>query len=178
MAAKTVAITIFALIAATVVGSVIYSLLPYSDPPKTVDHVDLSRYVGLWYEISSIPFFFGEGCICSTANYTDNGDGTIRVENSCDRNGERSVAIAKAWPADSTNSKLKVEFFWPIKADYWVVALDADYRWAVVSHPSREYLWILSRTSHLEEGLYDDILANLKENKLPIEQLVLTSANC
>ena len=157
-------------------AAVIYALLPYSNPPQTVPQVDLSRYVGLWYEISSIPFFFGKGCTCSTANYTANTDGTIRVENSCDRDGSRSLAVAKAWPVDSTNSKLKVEFFWPITADYWIVALDADYRWAVVSHPSRGYLWILSRSKQLAE--YDSIVASLKENGFPVEQLVVTSTNC
>lgn len=167
-----------AVLTAVALGALVYSLLPNSDPPKTVDHVDLSRYVGLWYEISSIPFFFGRGCVCSTANYTANSDGTIRVENSCDKNGKRDVAVAKAWPADNTNAKLKVEFFWPFKADYWVVGLDADYRWAVVSNPSREYLWILSRTPHLDEALYDQIVSNLKDNKFPIDKLVVTSANC
>jgi apolipoprotein D and lipocalin family protein len=30
-------------------------------------------------------------------------------------------------------------------ADYWVIALDPEYQWAVVGEPDRRYLWILSR---------------------------------
>jgi len=44
---------------------------------------------------------------------------------------------------------LKVSFFWPFRSDYWVIGLDADYRWAVVGNPNRKYLWILSRTPQL-----------------------------
>lgn len=174
---KIVPITVV-LVALAAVGGLAYSLLPASDPPQTVSHVDLTRYVGLWYEIASVPMFFARGCTCSTANYTANSDGTIRVENSCNRNGKRDVAVAKAWPADDTNSKLKVEFFWPFKADYWIVGLDADYRWALVTTPNREYLWILSRTQHLEQTLYDNLLQTLKSQKLPVDELVVTSKDC
>ena len=176
MSAKT--ITALTLIALATACSIIYSLLPYSNPPETVSKVELTRYVGLWYEISSIPFFFAKGCVCSTANYTANADGTIRVENSCDRDGKRDLAVAKAWPVDETNSKLKVEFFWPFSADYWIVALDADYKWAVVSNPSRSLLWILSRTPHLEQGVYESVVSDLKNNQFPVEQLVVTSEKC
>ena len=162
----------------TTIGGIINHLLPPKNPPETVAHVELTRYVGLWYEISSIPFFFGKGCLCSTANYTANSDGTIRVENSCNRDGKRDLAVAKAWTVDSSNSKLKVEFFWPFSADYWIVALDADYKWAVVSNPYRDYLWILSRTPHLEQSEYDTIVAYLKNNGFPVDQLVVTSTNC
>jgi apolipoprotein D and lipocalin family protein len=58
-------------------------------------------------------------------------------------NGEVSNYSGKAWAVDSTNSKLKVQFFWPFSGDYWIVALDTNYQWAVVSGPGRDYLWIL-----------------------------------
>ena len=55
-------------------------------------------------------------------------------------------------------AKLRVSFFWPFAIDYWVIALDPDYRWAVVGQPDRSYLWILSRTPTLPETTYAAIL--------------------
>lgn len=57
--------------------------------------------------------------------------------------GKVSSYTGKAWAVDSTNSKLKVQFFWPFSGDYWIVALDENYQWSVVSAPGRDYLWIL-----------------------------------
>jgi apolipoprotein D and lipocalin family protein len=40
-------------------------------------------------------------------------------------------------------------------ADYWVVALGDDYRWAMVGQPGRKYLWILSRQPSLDRKTFD-----------------------
>jgi apolipoprotein D and lipocalin family protein len=65
--------------------------------------------------------------------------------------GELNEAIGKATIADrKTNAKLKVQFFWPFKGDYWIIDLDSDYRYAIVSEPDRQYLWILSRSPIME----------------------------
>lgn len=148
-----------------------YLLLNSSDPPKTVDHVDLSRYVGKWYEVASIPMFFAWGCNCSTAEYSANNDSTIKVNNTCKRLGKFESAIAKAWTTDQSNSKLKVEFFWPFKADYWIVDLDKDYEWAVISNPKKSYLWILNRKPIMEDGLYNSLIEKLKNEGFPVDKL-------
>ncbi len=171
-------ITVAVLLVLAALGGFIYSNLPYSNPPETVSKVDLYRYVGFWYEISSIPAFFAIGCSCSTANYTDLGDGTIKVWNSCLKDGKREGKEAKAWPVDETNSKLKVQFFWPFTGDYWIVALDREYRWVVVSDPRKEYMWILSRTQEMQESVYDNLINYLKSRDLPVDKLVRTNENC
>ncbi len=58
----------------------------------------------------------------------------------------------------TTNAKLKVQFFWPFSGHYWIIELDPDYRWAVVGHPNRKYLWILCRKPHMDQALYDDLI--------------------
>lgn len=151
---------------------------PPVNPPDTVPQVDLSRYLGAWYEIASIPFFWSKGCICSNANYSLRSDGDIKVVNSCVKDGKWDAYTGRAWTVDSTNSKLKVEFFWPFSGDYWIVALEANYQWVVVSNPYRDYLWILSRTKTLEANVYDGIIAFLKAKDFPIDQLHVTPQNC
>lgn len=136
-------------------------------PLKVVSFVELDRYLGKWYEISSYPAWFAEDCTATTAEYTLLSDGKIQVLNRCRKgslDGPPDESKGTAEIADTgTNAKLKVTFFWPFKGDYWIIDLDPDYRWAVVGEPSRKYLWILSRTPTMDEGLYQDIVSRLPE---------------
>jgi apolipoprotein D and lipocalin family protein len=130
---------------------------------QTVDAVDLNRYAGKWYEIASIPVWFQRGCASGThTEYTPNPDGSIRVVNTCyDKDGKPISVTGRATAAPNTgNAKLKVGFFGPFTGDYWIIALDkADYSWALVGHPSRKYLWILSRAPEISDALYEKIVA-------------------
>jgi len=144
-------------------------------PPDVVPQVDLSRYLGTWYEIASFPQRFQRGCADTKAVYSLRADGTIEVLNSCFRNGKTDVAKGKAWVADKvTNAKLKVSFFWPFRGDYWIIELGKDYEYAVVAGPGRKYLWILARSSTMDKGLYDAIVGRLKEQRFDITKLRLT----
>ena len=76
---------------------------------------------------------------------------------------------------NSGNAKLKVQFFWPLRGKYWIIDLADDYSYAVVGHPNREYLWILSRTPIMEETKYQEILARLKEKGFDITKIQKTN---
>ena len=134
-------------------------------PLEVVPYVDLGRYIGTWYEIAAIPQRFQKDCVGAAAIYTLRDDGSIAVLNKCRKktlDGEWKEANAKAWVVDKkTNAKLKVQFFWPFKGDYWIIELDVDYQYAVVGHPGRKYLWILSRTPQMDESLYQDLLQRI-----------------
>jgi len=128
------------------------------EPPPTVKQVDLNKYVGLWYEVASIPQFFQRKCSSNTtAQYTLLDTGLIKVDNSCDtKDGERSSAEGRAKVVDAqSNSKLKVTFVkfigWIFKfgGDYWILDLASDYSYAIVGDSKREYAWVLSRTPDL-----------------------------
>lgn len=145
---------------------------------ETVAEVDLSKYAGKWYEISSFPQKFQKGCHCTTATYTPTDQGYVVVENKCNKGGitgPESYIQGKAFILENSgNSKLEVQFFWPFKGDYWIIDLAPDYTYAVVGHPSRDYLWILSRTPSMEEEVYSSILKNLQEKRFDISRLVKT----
>jgi len=126
---------------------------------QTLKSVDLTKYVGLWYEIAKIPNRFQKQCVKgTTAQYKLLKDGNIEVINSClTEEGEKDVADGLARIVDKkTNSKLEVSFvsifgirlFW---GDYWILGLGDDYEYAVVGTPSRKYGWILSRTPILDK---------------------------
>lgn len=147
-------------------------------PLQTVPHVDLNRYLGTWYEIAAFPQSFQKGCTGSTANYTLRDNGEIDVLNDCRKGslgGEAKVAKGRARVVDrTTNAKLEVSFFRPFWGDYWIIDLGADYEYAVVGHPSRDYLWILSRTPTMDAAVYDGIVVRLRAQGYEVERLKRT----
>jgi len=132
---------------------------------KTVDSVDLDRYLGTWYEIASYPAWFQKNCTAVKAEYALRDDGLISVINSCRKHtldGKLKKADGKAKIVDpESNAKLKVSFFGPFWGPYWIIDLDTDYEWAVVGVPNRKYLWILSRTPEMDGKTYAGILDRL-----------------
>jgi apolipoprotein D and lipocalin family protein len=131
-------------------------------PLEVLPFVDVQKYLGTWYEIATIPQRFQKGCVGVTAQYSLRKDGDIEVINTCRQgtlDGKIRAVHGKAWVVDKkTNAKLRVRFFWPFSGAYWVIGLDADYQWAIVGHPDRKYLWILSRTPQMDDALYDELL--------------------
>lgn len=142
---------------------------------ETVASVDLDKYAGLWHEVASFPQKFQEGCHCTTANYTKSEEGFIIVENRCNKDsisGEESYIQGKAFIQEGTNNaKLSVQFFWPFKGDYWIIDLDSSYSYAVVGHPNRNYLWILSRTPFMDENQYRDIVKRTADKGFDVTKL-------
>ena len=132
--------------------------------PTTVDSVDLKKYAGTWYEIGRLPMYFQRNCASDvTATYIEKTDGSgIKVINQCKaQDGSAITAEGLAKPDDATGSKLKVTFLpswirWlPVgRADYWVLARDADYKTALVGTPDKEYLWLLARSPNVSQETY------------------------
>lgn len=145
---------------------------------RTVAHVDLGDYVGTWYEVANFPQSFQRGCTATTATYTLRSDGDIDVVNRCRKgsvDGPEKVARGRARVVDkSSNAKLEVSFFRPFWGDYWIIDLGASYEYAVVGHPSRDYLWILSRTPTLDAGVYTAIVGRLAAQGYETRRLVRT----
>jgi apolipoprotein D and lipocalin family protein len=145
---------------------------------QTVPNVDLAKYAGKWFEIASFPQRFQKGCYCTTAEYTVHKKGYVVVENRCNKDsidGKQSYIKGKAFvQKGSGNAKLKVQFFWPFKGDYWIIDLADDYSYAVVSNPSKKYLWILCRKSTMDSAVYDKIILNLKSKGFDLTKLQKT----
>jgi len=152
-----------------------------AQPLQTVRSVDVGKYSGKWYEIASFPQRFQKGCHCTTAEYEVCDRGYVIVHNSCRKNGvngKLKEAWAKAYIQDKSNAKLKVQFFWPFRGKYWIIDLADDYSYAVVSHPNKKYLWILSRGSKMEPATYQAITARLKAKGFDLSKLQMTVQAC
>jgi len=143
---------------------------------EVVPHVELERYLGKWYEIARLPFRFEDDCTDITATYSLSKNGNISVLNGCLKSGKLKQAKGKAKVVDkNTGAKLKVTFFWPFSADYWIIDLGKDYDYAVVGTPNRKYLWILSRTPQMDGELFSRIIESVKSKGFDVSKLIKTS---
>lgn len=152
-------------------------------PPRTttVESVDVERYLGTWYELGSVKQFFSVGLVNTAAEYSLRGDGSIRVENSgryFSAEGPESRIVGTALPVDASNAKLNVTFFGSAAAtppgNYWVVDLDPDYRWAIVSDPTGASGFILSRTRSVTDEVYADLYERARSAGVDVQNLTRT----
>jgi apolipoprotein D and lipocalin family protein len=145
---------------------------------EVVQDFEVQRYLGLWFEIASFPQSFQKGCTGTTAEYSLINSSTVRVVNKCYQDsldGELREAHGKAKIPDLNEpSKLKVSFFWPFSGAYWVIELGENYEYAVVGHPSRDYLWILSRTPQMDAQLVQEIIARQAAKGFDMSRLKFT----
>ena len=143
---------------------------------KTVQSVDIQKYKGTWYEIARFEHFFEKGCKNVTATYKLKDDGDIKVINQCTNieDNKTKEAFGIAYPIDKTNSKLKVSFFRPFYGDYYIIDLADDYSYALVGSPSRELLWILSRTKTLSDEIKNKILKKVTSSGFDANKFIWT----
>lgn len=158
--------------------------LDRKDTLPTVPSVDLDRYTGTWYEIARLPMWFQRHCVDSKATYTLHADGAIGVRNDCVTDaGAHDYIEGVARVVDpQTNARLTVVFdnffarlFGPSRdGNYWILALDPDYRSAMVGTPDRRYLWILSRHPRLDDATYQQLVKQARQLGFPVSTLIRT----
>lgn len=151
------------------------------DPPTTAKNVNLQKYMGKWYEIASFPNRFQKGCRCTTAEYHLTKPNRVSILNRCIKNQNKDFTQAKgkAWAPDINDpSKLKVQFFWPFRGNYWILYLDKNYQYVLIGAPKRQYLWILARTKTLQKTTYNKLVNIAKEKGFDVRKLKMTQQNC
>jgi apolipoprotein D and lipocalin family protein len=140
-----------------------------------VTHFDKSKYLGTWYEVARLDFYFERNLVNTTANYSLNDDGSIKVVN---RGYE---PFKKVWKESAGKAKfvgpedvgmLKVSFFGPFYAGYNVIALDSNYQYALVAGENLSYLWILSRQKSIPDSVRKEYLALAKRIGYKTEDLI------
>ena len=132
--------------------------------PQPAKLVELSRYLGHWYELARYEQGFQKDCEGVTADYALRDDGKVEVINTCRKpDGSIKRATGKAQVVDAaTGAKLKVSFFGPFYGDYWVLDHADDYSWSIVGEGSGRYLWLLSRDANPGAAKLDALVARAK----------------
>ena len=129
---------------------------------KTVDYVDLDRFMGDWYVIANIPTFLEKGAHNAVETYAMNDDGSIQTTFTFRKDGfdgERKEYNPKGFITDTqTNATWGMRFVWPIKADYRIIYLDEDYSMTVIGRQKRDFIWIMARTPEISEADYERLI--------------------
>ena len=151
------------------------------DALKPIPSLNVPQYMGTWYEIAKFPNRFQKMCASNTsAQYSARPDGTLSVRNRCtDAEGKVNEVEGQARQiGNATSPKLEVRFapawlsFLPfVWGNYWVIDIDNDYQLVAVSEPTREYLWVLSRTPEVNGKAYDELLERLVKSGFNLKRL-------
>jgi apolipoprotein D and lipocalin family protein len=154
---------------------------PHARPLATAARVDLQRYAGTWYEVARLPNFFQKAGEQAIAEYRLEPDGRVAVRNTAVRPDGQKRSIeghATAVPG-SNHARLMVRFQgWaglaPVsnRGNYWVIAVDPQYRYAMVGTPDRKYLWILARTPQLDPRIRQQLMERAKAEGFATERLL------
>lgn len=141
----------------------------------TVENLDLSKYQGKWYEIARLPNSFEKGLTSVSATYSIKENGKINVLNAGFKSGAKKKDInGTAWvPNKDYPGRLKVRFFWPFSGNYYVMAIDKDYQYALVGSPSRKFLWLLSKKIEMPEEVYKEYTELAQDQGFAIDELIM-----
>ena len=144
-----------------------FSKLNGSETMKTVDYVDLDKYMGDWYVIGNIPTFIEKNATNAVESYRLNEKGIIETTFTFYKNtpeGEKKVYHPKGFVHNKkTNAEWRMQFLWPFKLPFLIIELDKEYTYTVIGYPSRKFVWIMAREPKMEEERYNKILENLAD---------------
>ena len=133
------------------------------------------RYLGRWYEIARLDHRFERGLVNVTAEYARRADGGIDVTNRGfdPKAGKwREARGVAKFVGNPSRGRLEVSFFGPFYGAYNVVAVDTQYRWAMVVGPTRDYAWILSRTPRLDHEALSSLINRAKAAGIDTDSLI------
>lgn len=142
---------------------------------KTVDNVDIKRFMGPWYVIACIPTFIETEAYNAVETYTLNPDGTIDTVFTFRKggfDGPLKRYNPRGFIVDTVNnSTWGMRFIWPIKAEYLITHLNEEYTQTVIGRTKRDYVWIMARTPQIPEGDYRKLVKDLENQGYDISKL-------
>ena len=145
------------------------------EPMPVVDYVDLDRFMGDWYVIATIPTFLERDAYNPVETYELSSDGTIATTftfNKGSLDGPTKIYNPRGFVTDKrTNAIWGMQFIWPIKADYRIAYLDANYQQTIIGRNSRDYVWIMARTSTISEQDYSKLVDQVESLGYNIDNL-------
>lgn len=148
---------------------------PSLPPIPPVTYVDIDRYMGDWYVISSIPSYIERHAHNAIESYSRRPDGRIQTEFRY-RDGSTDGKLKTLHPVgevipDTGNAVWSMQFIWPIKAQYIVAYLDLEYRHVIVARNKRDYVWIMARTPSLSRSEMDGLVQRVADMGYDVSQL-------
>tara|TARA_B110000438_G_scaffold216973_1_gene209630 strand:- start:97 stop:636 length:540 start_codon:yes stop_codon:yes gene_type:complete len=142
---------------------------------KTVEYVDIERFMGDWYVIANIPTFIEKNACNAIESYKLNARGEIQTTFSFYQdspNGKRKEYNPKGYIYNTeTNAEWRMQFIWPFKMPFLIIDLDTNYSYTVIGVPNHKYVWIMSRKPSLDSKTYNMIIDKLKDVGYDVKQI-------
>ena len=158
-----------------------FAFTTFAQTLPTAEYVDVSRYVGKWYAITSLPQFFTRNCKAQTAEYGVINEQSISVINTCIKGKGTSVIKGEAVVKNAaTNAELIVTFnnfftrLFRVKGDYTIIKLDKDYQYVMIGSKNRKSLWIMSRSTEMPVEILNEYLKLAQDLNFKVEDMVLS----
>lgn len=148
---------------------------PLPAPLKTVEHVDLKKYSGQWYDVAHYPHKYQEECQDTTALVSVRTDGELDILTSCKSRKDGAIhhTDGRGWVIDTaSNARFKFSFLWPFRSEYLIIDQGKEYDYAVICTPDRKHLWIISRTATMTNDLFENIARNIEKQGFRKESLI------
>lgn len=142
---------------------------------KAVKPFDKEKYLGKWYEIARFDYRFERNLIKTTAEYSLNEDGSIKVFNrgfNTKKNKETDATGKAKFAGPTDEARLKVSFFGPFYSGYNVIDITPDYKYALVAGKNLDYLWLLSRETTMPEPIKQGFLQKATDLGYDVSKLV------
>ena len=163
-------------IPATILALALINGCAASLPPlKTVERVDLERFMGTWYVIASIPTFIETDAFNGVESYRLDADGTVDTTFTFRKgsfDGPLKTYNPRGFIVDTaSNATWGMQFIWPIKAEYLITHLSDDYGQTVIGRNKRDYVWIMARSPQIPEADYERIVAELAAQGYDVTKL-------
>lgn len=144
-------------------------------PLRTVERVDLERFMGTWYVIAAIPTFIETDAFNAVESYRLDADGTVDTTFTFRKgafDGPLKTYNPRGFIVDTkSNATWGMQFIWPIKAEYLITHLSDDYGQTVIGRNKRDYVWIMARTPQIPEADYERIVAELAAQGYDVTKL-------
>ncbi|MDB1125178.1 lipocalin family protein [Vibrio algarum] len=147
---------------------------------QPVENFDVQQYMGKWYEVARLDHSFERGLSEVTAEYSIQNNGKVTVINRgySASESEWKQAEGKAYFVNTSDQGyLKVSFFGPFYGSYVVFELGENYQYAFVSGPDNDYLWLLSRTPEIDEGIKEKFTSMSNARGFDTKNLIWVSHN-
>ena len=133
---------------------------------KTVDNVNISKFMGPWYVIAHIPTFIEKEAYNAIESYKLNNDGTIATTftfNKGSLEGKKKTYNPKGFVVKGTNNaQWDMQFIWPIKSQYKITYLDNNYKTTVIARDALDYVWVMARNKVIDKPELDKIMSHIK----------------
>ena len=133
---------------------------------KTVDDVNISKFMGSWYVIAHIPTFIEKEAYNAIESYKLNNDGTIATTftfNKGSLEGKKKTYNPKGFVVKGTNNaQWDMQFIWPIKSQYKITYLDNNYKTTVIARDALDYVWVMARSKVIDKPELDKVMSHIK----------------